>query len=178
MNTPTILINVSKKKQNKLLESKNNVNYYIINENTRKVICNMFDALGNISNYTDYYAFQSNHPNFKAFCKCQCTHSIKISLDVGQGILVAIDTATGELHLPQQDIITWILNKHEYEILQNIPSENKDVVEEPKKIDDIPKKIIEEVKEDVKESSEKVEEPKKEEQTVGYTNRFWKMFGY
>jgi hypothetical protein len=190
MENPTILINVSKKKQNRLLETKNDVSYYIIGENTRKVICNMFDALGNISNYTDYYAFQTNNRSFKSFCKCLCADKLKVSLCAGQGILIGIDTSKGELYLPQKDVVDWILSLHDYEVLKveepkGESEEPKVESEEPKKEKEEPKGESEELKgesEEPKGESEEPkgesEEPKKEQENVGYTNRFWKLFGY
>jgi hypothetical protein len=41
MENPTILINVSKKKQNRLLETKNDVSYYIRNQNIQEPIVNV-----------------------------------------------------------------------------------------------------------------------------------------
>jgi hypothetical protein len=191
MDNLTILINVSKKKQNRLLEKKNDVNYYIIGENTRKVICNMFDSIGNISNYTDYYAFQTNNRTFKSFSKCTCADKLKYPLGAGQGILIAISPC-GELYLPEKDIVDWILSLHDYEILKTENITKEEVVEEPKKQEsekeesekkEEPKKQESEKeesekKEEPKEDEKPKEEPKKEEEATGYTGRFWKLFGY
>ena len=55
--TPTILIGIANNKMNKLIYSKNEIYYYVVGELIRKRLCNLFDALGNISSYNDYYCF-------------------------------------------------------------------------------------------------------------------------
>ena len=116
MNSPTILINVSKKKLDRYLITHNDVEYYIISDNIRTKLSNMFDSLGNISNYNDYYSFLSKHPQFKAICKSMISSSIKQPLLFGQGLLVGVDNTTRELLLPVEETVDWILHKHTYEV--------------------------------------------------------------
>ncbi len=116
MNSPTILINVSKKKLDRYLITHNDVEYYIISDNIRTKLSNMFDSLGNISNYNDYYSFLSKHPQFKAICKSMISSSIKEPLLFGQGLLVGVDNTTRELLLPVNETVDWILHKHTYEV--------------------------------------------------------------
>lgn len=185
MNSPTILINVSKKKLDHYLITHNNVDYYIISEYIRTKLSNMFDALGNISNYNDYYCFLSKHPQFKAICKCSISNSIKEPLLSGQGLLIGIDNKTRELLLPSKETVYWILHKHQYKIYNPITFVKAD---EPyispfndiKELEIIRTKVeAEKVEEPVKEESEKVEEPVKEEAAAqSYSKTFWSYLGW
>ena len=116
MNNPTIFINVSKKKQDRYLISYNDVDYYIISDYVRNCLSNMFDGIGNISNYSDYYAFQSKYPQFKAICKSMVSNKIKEQLESSHGLLVGIDIKTRELLLPDNKTVNWILHKHGYQV--------------------------------------------------------------
>ena len=99
---PTILIGVSKKKINRLIYSKNEIYYYVINEQVRKVISTLFDALGNISSRNDYYCFIKKHIQFKPFSSCRSANLLKFPLLKDQAMLIAIDLVTRELYLPTQ----------------------------------------------------------------------------
>ena len=102
ISTPTILIGVSKKKINRLIYSKNEIYYYVINEQVRKVISTLFDALGNISSRNDYYCFIKKHIQFKPFSSCRSANLLKFPLLKDQAMLIAIDLVTRELYLPTQ----------------------------------------------------------------------------
>ena len=120
MTTSTILINVSKKKLDRYLITHNDVEYYIISDTIRNKLSNMFDAIGNISNYNSYYSFLSKHPQFKAICRCSISNGLKTPLISGQGLLVGIDNKTRELLFPDEKTVDWILHKHRYEIYRPI----------------------------------------------------------
>ena len=190
MNGPTILINVSKKKLDRYLITHNDVEYYIISDNIRTKLSNMFDALGNISNYNDYYSFLSKHPQFKAICKCSVSNSIKTPLLTGHGLLVGIDNKTRELIFPVEETVHWILHKHKYEVYKPIVFIKAD---EPyispfndiKELEIIqPKEESEKVQEHVKEIEEpikKEEDVKKEEEppiAKSYSKTFWSYLGW
>jgi hypothetical protein len=181
MNSPTILINVSKKKLDHYLITHNNVDYYIISDNIRTKLSNMFDALGNISNYNDYYSFLSRHPQFKAICKCSVSNSIKEPLLTGHGLLVGIDNKTRELLFPIKETVDWILHKHGYKIYNPIVFVKADQpyispFNEVKELEIIP----------AKEEPEKVQETVKETETAkveeavpqSYSKTFWSYLGW
>jgi hypothetical protein len=183
MNNPTILINVSKKKLDRYLISHNNVDYYIISDNIRTKLSNMFDALGNISNYNDYYSFLSKHPQFKAICKCSVSNSIKEPLLTGHGLLVGIDNKTRELLFPIKETVDWILHKHEYKIYNPIVFVKADEsyispFNEVKELEIIPAKVeSENTQEHVKENEDaivKTEEPVPQ----SYSKTFWSYLGW
>jgi hypothetical protein len=178
MNLPTILINVSKKKLDRYLITHNNVDYYIISDNIRTKLSNMFDALGNISNYNDYYSFLSKHPQFKAICKCSVSNSIKEPLLTGHGLLVGINNITRELLFPVKETVDWILHKHEYKIYNPIVFVKADEpyispFNDVKELEIIPAKVEEPV---VKEEEPvvKVEEPV----VQSYSKSFWGYLGW
>jgi hypothetical protein len=185
----TILMNVSKKKFNKCFTVNDNYDYHIVNENARKTLCNLFDALGNISSYNDYNAFMEKYSGFSKFNRCTISRKLKISIELSQGILVVVDNKTHELSLPTGKQLDWFLDKYQYSTSVIISDEVK---EEPEKVEDVKEKV-EEVKEkleDVKEKVEEVkEEPKeepKEEKTAEVTpvettkssGGFWSYFGW
>ena len=87
---PTILIGVSKKKMNRLLHSKNEIYYYLINDTLRKVFCTLFDALGNISSRNDYYSFIKKYVQFKTFSKCNTPNLLRHPLSIKEGMVIAI----------------------------------------------------------------------------------------
>jgi hypothetical protein len=129
---PTILIGVSKKKMNRLLHSKNEIYYYVINDTLRKVFCTLFDALGNISSRNDYYSFIKKYVQFKPFSKCNTPNLLRHPLSIKQCMVIAIDNITRELYLPSQHEFDCISLRVNYPTL--IPEHNndfiKDIVEE------------------------------------------------
>ena len=129
---PTILIGVSKKKMNRLLHSKNEIYYYLINDTLRKVFCTLFDALGNISSRNDYYSFIKKYVQFKTFSKCNTPNLLRHSLSIKEGMVIAIDNITRELYLPSQHEFDCISLQVNYPSLipQNKNDFIKDIVEE------------------------------------------------
>ena len=131
--TPTILIGLSKKKMNRLLHSKNEIYYYVINDSIRKVLCTLFDALGNISSRNDYYSFIKKYVQFKPFSTCNFANLLRHPLSIKQGIVIAIDNITKELYLPTQfefDSISLYINyptlipQHKNDFIKDILEEH------------------------------------------------------
>jgi hypothetical protein len=125
---PTILIGVSKKKMNRLLHSKNEIYYYVINDSIRKVLCTLFDALGNISSRNDYYSFIKKYVQFKPFSTCKSAISLKHPLTPKQCILIAIDNITRELYLPTENEFNSVSLHINYPTL--IPQHKNDFIKE------------------------------------------------
>jgi len=169
----TILMNVSKKKFNKCFTVHNDYGYHVVNENARKTLCNLFDALGNISSYNDYNAFVEKYNGFSKFNKCTISRNLKTPIELSQGILVVVDSKTGELSLPTTKQLDWFLDKYQYSS-SVIISDEKIVENEPKRVD-------EEVKEPKKEviilDEETTVEVKKEEAPKS-SGGFWSYFGW
>jgi hypothetical protein len=155
----------------------------------------MFDALGNISNYNDYYSFLSRHPQFKAICKCSISNIIKEQLLTGQGLLVGIHNETRELLLPSKETVDWILHKHQYKIYNPIVFVKADEpyispFNEVKELEIIGAKVESEkvqesvkeevnVQESVKEEVNVQESVKEEEVKVqSYSKTFWSYLGW
>jgi hypothetical protein len=189
----TILINVSKKKFNKCFVVNESTEYHIVNESARKTLCNLFDALGNISSYNDYNAFLESYRGFSKFTKCTCSKLLKLKdpLEFGEGILVTIDKHTQILSLPTSKQLDWFLEKYQYSTISlsvNIPKEES-FVEEKAEADEDEKSVVEkedaeeaeeeaeEVEEVEEEAEKETEEPKKEIPT-GITNTIWNFFGW
>jgi hypothetical protein len=122
----TILINVSKKKFNKFFTVYENSDFHIVNESARKSLCNLFDALGNISNYNDYNVFVGKHSGFTKFKKCTISKYLKTPLEMGQGILVVVDNNTSEIMLPTKKQLKWFLEKYQYSTINTIVSDTDD----------------------------------------------------
>jgi hypothetical protein len=125
---PTILIGVSKKKMNRLLHSKNEIYYYVINDSIRKVLCTLFDALGNISSRNDYYSFIKKYVQFKPFSTCKSALSLKHPLSQKQCMLIAIDNITKELYLPTENEFNSVSLHINYPTL--IPQHKNDFIKE------------------------------------------------
>jgi hypothetical protein len=167
----TILINVSKKKFNKCFVVNDSAEYHIVNESARKTLCNLFDALGNISSYNDYNAFLESYSSFSKFTKCTCSKLLKVPLEIGQGILVTIDKHTNELILPTNKQLDWFLEKYQYSTISLS-------VNEPKE-ESVANEEAEQVEEESEESEEETEteEPKKET-PASITSSIWSFFGW
>ena len=125
---PTILIGVSKKKINRLLHSKNEIYYYVINDTIRKVLATLFDALGNISSRNDYYSFIKKYVQFKPFSTCKSAVSLRHTLSIKQAMVIAIDNITRELYLPSQHEFDSISLHVNYPTL--IPQHKNDFIKE------------------------------------------------
>lgn len=182
----TILINVSKKKFNKCFVVNESAEYHIVNESARKTLCNLFDALGNISSYNDYNAFLESYRGFSKFTKCTSSKLLKLKdpLEFGQGILVTIDKHTQNLTLPTDKQLDWFLEKYQYSTITLSVNEPKEesLVEEEESV--VEKEVAEESEEseEVKELEEseeeaETEEPKKETPS-GITSTIWNFFGW
>ena len=171
-------MNVSKKKFNKCFAMYGNYNYHIVNENARKTLCNLFDALGNISSYNDYNAFMEKYNGFSKFNKCTISRNLKTPIELSQGILVVVDSKTGELSLPTTKKLEWFLEKYQYSTSFIISDEKiveNEVIEEPKKVEEPTVETREEVvKQETKETKEEVTpiEP------VKSSSGFWRYFGW
>jgi hypothetical protein len=167
----TILINVSKKKFNKCFVVNESAEYHIVNESARKTLCNLFDALGNISSYNDYNAFLESYNGFSKFNKCTCSKLLKVPLEMGQGILVTIDKHTNELTLPTNNQLDWFLGKYQYSTISVCCSDSEDCIESVEE-DSEKEGSVEE------EQEESVEELKKEEPVSTITSSIWSFFGW
>jgi hypothetical protein len=195
----TILINVSKKKFNKCFVVNESAEYHIVNESARKTLCNLFDALGNISSYNDYNSFLESYRGFSKFAKCTSSKLLKLKdpLEFGQGILVTIDKHTQILTLPTDKQLDWFLEKYQYSTITLSVNGHKEesVVEDEDEVDEDEESVVEkEVEEEAEEEAEQVEkeveseeekeeeeaeeeEPKKETPT-GITSTIWNFFGW
>jgi hypothetical protein len=172
----TILMNVSRKKFNKCFAMYGNYNYHIVNENARKTLCNLFDALGNISSYNDYNAFMEKYNGFSKFNKCTISRKLKIPIELSQGILVVVDSKTGELSLPTGKQLDWFLEKYQYSTSVIISDEKiveNEVIEEPKEVIEEPKV---ETKEEVVQQETAAEV--KSVEPVKSSGGFWSYFGW
>jgi hypothetical protein len=165
----TILMNVSKKKFNKCFTAYNDFDFHIVNENARKTLCNLFDALGNISSYNDYNAFMEKYSGFSKFNKCTVSRNLKTPIELSQGILVVVDSKTGELSLPTTKQLDWFLEKYQYSTSVIISDENE-ITEEPKPVQEPKKEVIILDEETIVEVT-KVETPKS-------SGGFWSYFGW
>ena len=187
----TILINVSKKKFNKFFTVYENSDFHIVNESARKSLCNLFDALGNISNYNDYNVFVGKHSGFTKFKKCTISKYLKTPLEMGQGILVVVDNNTGEIMLPTKKQLKWFLEKYQYSTINTIVSDTDDDTDDSESRELLTKEVkpvtVEEVKpvpvvEEVKPILV-VEEVKPipvtvEVKPVVKSSGFWRFFGW
>ncbi len=173
-------MNVSKKKFNKCFAMYGNYNYHIVNENARKTLCNLFDALGNISSYNDYNAFMEKYNGFSKFNKCTISRKLKIPIELSQGILVVVDSKTGELSLPTGKQLDWFLEKYQYSTSVIISDEKiveNEVIEEPKEVIEEPKvEVIEEPKVEVVQQETGAEV--KSVEPVKSSGGFWSYFGW
>jgi hypothetical protein len=167
----TILINVSKKKFNKCFVINESAEYHIVNESARKILCNLFDALGNISSYNDYNSFVESYHGFSKFNKCTCSKLLKVPLEFGQGILVTIDRNTNELTLPMNKQLDWFLEKYQYSTISVCCSD----LDKPKEAE--VETEVETEAEAETEAKVETEEPKKEV-SASITNSIWSFFGW
>lgn len=172
----TILINVSKKKFNKCFVVNESAEYHIVNESARKILCNLFDALGNISSYNDYNSFVESYHGFSKFNKCTCSKLLKVPLEFGQGILVTIDRQTKILTLPTNKQLDWFLEKYQYSTI-SVCCSDLDKPKEEEVETEVQEKIETEVETETKEEIEETQEPKKEV-PASITNSIWSFFGW
>lgn len=181
----TILINVSKKKFNKFFTVYENSDFHIVNESARKSLCNLFDALGNISNYNDYNVFIGKHSGFTKFKKCTISKYLKTPLEMGQGILVVVDNNTSEIMLPTKKQLKWFLEKYQYSTINTIVSDTDDDTNDDTDDSESRELLTKEVKpvpvEEVKPVT--VEEVKPipvtvEVKPVVKSSGFWRFFGW
>ena len=123
--TPTILIGIANNKMNKLIYSKNEIYYYVVGEVIRKRLCSLFDALGNISSYNDYYCFTKKYSQFKQFSFCYASVLLNYKLNEKQGMVIAIDNVTHELYLPSKNEFNCIsLGYHYPHLVCNAKEDN------------------------------------------------------
>ncbi len=187
-------MNVSKKKFNKCFTTHKEFDFHIVNESSRKTLCNLFDALGNISSYNDYNAFMEKYNGFSKFNKCTVSRHLKTPIELSQGILVVVDSKTCELLLPTIKQLDWFLEKYQYSTYvikedtvecqteePELDATSKEVAlqstndvedrEEPKKeaitLDEQPQEVVEAVTEAVK-----------KEEPVKSSGGFWSYFGW
>jgi hypothetical protein len=181
----TILMNVSKKKFNKCFTVHDEFDFHIVNESARKTLCNLFDALGNISSYNDYNAFMEKYNGFSKFNKSNVSRNLKTPIELSQGILVIVDSTTHELMLPTRKQLDWFLEKYQYSTYVMV-SDIKVVDELDKKeqnkellIPEEKPQEVEEVAEVAKvEEVEEVAEVAKVEEPVKKSSGFWGYFGW
>ncbi len=182
-------MNVSKKKFNKCFTVHDKFDFHIVNENARKTLCNLFDALGNISSYNDYNAFIEKYNGFSKFNKCTVSKSLKTPIELNQGILVVVDSKSGELMLPGNKQMDWFLEKYQYStsVIISEPKElsidskeervkeemaKEDTNKEEIKHDDIKKD------DDIKEDDVKKEKEEPKEEPNKKSGGFWSYFGW
>jgi hypothetical protein len=82
---------------------KNDISHYIIEESCRKIFINLFDALGNISNFNDYYAFIRKYPYFNSFRHSKISKYIRSELKENQYYLLILDEKSKTFILPTED---------------------------------------------------------------------------
>lgn len=180
-------MNVSKKKFNKCFTVLEQSDFHIVNESARKTLCNLFDALGNISSYNDYNAFMEKHNGFSKFNKCTVSKYLKTPLELSQGILVVVDSKSHELSLPTRKQLDWFLEKYQYstyitvsdtkeeDLVKEEPQKENDVKEEPKKeVVILDEKPVEEPKESTQEVTQAVTQVEEVKKSGG----FWSYFGW
>lgn len=167
-------MNVSKKKFNKCFTVHEESDFHIVNESARKTLCNLFDALGNISSYNDYNVFMEKYNGFSDFNKCTISKKLKTPIELSQGILVVVDSKTHELSIPNKKQLDWFLEKYQYSTYITTVSETEEdlVKEVPKKeLVILEENTSEETKETVAETPV-VAEPAKS------SGGFWSYFGW
>jgi hypothetical protein len=168
-------MNVSKKKFNKCFTVHNDYDYHIVNENARKTLCNLFDALGNISSYNDYNSFVEKYNGFSKFNKCTISRNLKTPIELSQGILVVVDSKTGELSLPSTKQLDWFLDKYQYSTSVIIPEESE-ITEEPKLVQE--PKPVQEPKREVIILDEEITVEVKKGEAPKSSGGFWSYFGW
>ena len=135
---------------NRLLYTRNDVYYYLINDSARKNLNNMFNILGNINNKQSYDLFIKKY-NFKPFSFCYNIDLFKYAVPKN-GLVIAIDSVTQELYLPSKNecshnpnfmndymsgIINEIIDKH---FMKEYKKQMDNVIEELKLYFDFDKK--------------------------------------
>jgi hypothetical protein len=143
--TPTILIGIANNKMNKLIYSKNEIYYYLVGEVIRKRLCNLFDALGNISSYNDYYCFTKKYSQFKQFSFCYASVLLNYTLNEKQGMVIAIDNVTHELYLPSKNEFNCISLGYHYPHLVCHAKENNYIEADNKKYKKLMKVVLAEL---------------------------------
>ena len=117
-----LLNNIPKNHFNKMILNNRYTDFFIINENSRKILANLFDCIGNIASYNDYYAFYKKFENFGEFKKCHCSKEFKQKLNDGEGIVIFIDFDNLEIKTPCSKMQQWFNDNYSKKF--NIPIEN------------------------------------------------------
>jgi hypothetical protein len=111
------------------------------------------------------------YSGFSKFNKCTISRKLKIPIELSQGILVVVDSKTGELSLPTGKQLDWFLDKYQYStsvIIADDKMVENEVIVEPKV------EVIEEPR--VETRLEVVQEETKVE--VKSSGGFWSYFGW
>ncbi len=110
---PLILKNIPNSHFNKMVLSKHYLDFFILNESSRRILANLFDSIGNIANYTDYNSFLKKFETFNdsPFQTCHCSSLLKRKLQPGEGLVIMIDE-NQVLDLPNLPIERWFLNNY------------------------------------------------------------------
>ncbi len=109
---PLVLNNIPSEHFNTNVLSHHFTDFYILNEKSRKILANLFDCLGNISSYNDYYAFFRKFKGFGEFKKCKISQKLKTKLKNNQGLVVYIDFDTNEIDVPCIGMERWFINNY------------------------------------------------------------------
>ncbi len=106
---PLLLKNIPNHHFNKSIITQHFIEFLIIDEKSRRILANLFDPLGNIASYNDYYAFFKKFKNFEEFKYCKCSESLKQKLNKNEGYLIIIDFNTLAIELPSNNVEKWFL---------------------------------------------------------------------
>ena len=107
-----ILKNVPQNHFNYPIFHKDSQEFYIINENARKFLAHLFDALGNIASYNDYNAFKKRFPLFSKINKSNCSKHLKVKLSSNEGILFYINIDSHLLKIPSEQELEWFMDQY------------------------------------------------------------------
>jgi hypothetical protein len=110
---------------------KNDISHYIIEESCRKIFINLFDALGNISSFNDYYAFIRKYPYFNSFRHSKISKYIRSELKENQYYLLILDEKSKTFILPtEEDYSEYELNnlvKYYHKIVNKIIKRSENI---------------------------------------------------
>jgi hypothetical protein len=111
---PLILHSIPNNHFNKLIISKHFLDFYIINDHSRRILSNLFDGTGNIASYNDFNAFMKKFDGFgeSEIKRCHCTSLLKKRLSPGQGMVIMINYDTQEIELPPLPIERWFIDNY------------------------------------------------------------------
>jgi hypothetical protein len=131
LTTPTILIGITKKRMNRLVYSKNEIYYYVIDNSLRKRLETLFDALGNISSYHDYNCIMKKFTDLKPFAHCYTAEILRYYLSNKEGMIIAIDRITNEIYFPSKtECSQFSLNVNYPQLLPPVGHYIKDIMAE------------------------------------------------